>query len=431
MPNQNQEILFYLPITKQWLEQYALVHFQQGTSYRGVIYSFETLFDLKRSIGWCHNVIHNASDKAKLLQANEDLSKIAISANDEVFDGAKPILTSVCTNSLYCPLLLKSDDRKAETWESVLKKLMNEHGYNPHSCILDGSNSLQAGHKQALENATIIYDTFHITSDFKDMKRFVNNQLKSAKTNLNTINGKLEKAKDAQKIQKLKNQKSYAQSKYNKALNLYQKVSTLDSWFQHDILKVAGYDYQTRYDLLQFIAKELELVEKQMPHRIQPVRKALQAKADKILGFVKNLEDELIAYADILKCDVYWLWKLCYAQRYDKNGNAYYQYILPIIKRLKHKFYETENAVIAIMNEIEKASSVVENLNGRIRKFLMNHIHVSQDILDLLRLVINHREFERSRCEHRQGKSPSQVLHKQDHKHWLEMLGYKLFKQAA
>ena len=168
-----------------------------------------------------------------------------------------------------------------------------------------------------------------------------------------------------------------------------------------------------------------------MPHRIQPVRKALQAKADKILGFVKNLEDELIAYDDILKCDVYWLWKLCYAQRYDKNGNAYYQYILPIIKRLKHKFYETENAVIAIMNEIEKASSVVENLNGRIRKFLMNHIHVSQDILDLLRLVINHREFERSRCEHRQGKSPSQVLHKQDHKHWLEMLGYKLFKQAA
>ena len=208
-------------------------------------------------------------------------------------------------------------------------------------------------------------------------------------------------------------------------------LSTLDSWFQHDILKVAGYDYQTRYDLLQFIAKELELVEKQMFHRIQPVRKTLQAKADKILGFVKNLEAELIAYADILNCDVYWLWKLCYAQRYDKNGNAYYQHIFPIIKRLKHKFYETENTVIAIMNEIEKASSVVENLNGRIRKFLMNHIHVSQDILDLLRLIINHREFERSRCEHRQGKSPSQVLHKQDHQHWLEMLGYKLFKQAA
>jgi len=431
MPNQNQEILFHLPITKQWLEQCALVHFQQGTSYRGITYSFETLFNVKRSIGWCHNIVYNAAGKAQALQKAEDLSKIEVSANDEVFDGSKPILTSVCTSSLYCPLLKKSDDRKAETWEAELKELILNHSYDPHSFILDGSNSLQAGHKQALESATIIYDTFHITSDFKDMKRFVNNQLKSATTNLNTITEKLQKAKQAQKILKLKRQKSVAQRKYNKALELYQTIATLDSWFQYDILKVAGYDYQTRYDLLQFIAYELENVEKEMSHRIEPVRKTLQNKADKILGFVKNLEAELISYANLLECDVYWLWKLCYAQRYDRNGSHYYQYIAPIVKRLKHKFYEIENTVTAIMNEIEKASSLVENLNGRIRKFLMNHIHASQEILDLLRFVINHREFERSRCEHREGKSPAQVLQQQGHAHWLEMLGYKLFKQAA
>jgi len=93
--------------------------------------------------------------------------------------------------------------------------------------------------------------------------------------------------------------------------------------FQHDILKVAGYDYQSRYDLLQFIASELQKVEKEMTHRIQPVRKTLQNKADKILGFVKNLEVELVAYANLLECDVYWLWKLCYAQRYDKHRSVY------------------------------------------------------------------------------------------------------------
>ena len=376
-------------------------------------------------------MIHKASDTAQLLQKAEDLSNINISANDEVFDGAKPILTSVCTKSLYCPLLKKSDDRKAETWATTLKALNNYHGYNPHSCILDGSSALQAGHKLALQDTTIIYDTFHITSDFKDMKRFVSNQLKSAKTNLNTVIEKLEKAKQERKIQKLKHQKTYAQQKYNKALALYQCIATLDSWFQHDILTVAGYDYQTRYDLLQFIATELELVEKRMAHRIQPVRKTLQKNADKILGFVKNLETELVAYAELLGCDVYWLWKLCYAQRYDKNASSYYQYIHPIMKRLKHQFYDIENTVITIMHDIEKASSVVENLNGRIRKFLMNHIHVSQDVLDLLRLIINHREFERSRCQHRHRKSPAQVLYEHEHPHWLEMLGYKLFKQAA
>ena len=88
---------------------------------------------------------------------------------------------------------------------------------------------------------------------------------------------------------------------------MYQIIATLDSWFQYDILKVAGYDYQTRYDLLQFIASELGKVEKEMPHRMQPVRKTLQTKADKILGFVKNLETELSSHADMLSCDVYWL----------------------------------------------------------------------------------------------------------------------------
>ena len=88
------------------------------------------------------------------------------------------------------------------------------------------------------------------------------------------------------------------------------------------------------------------------------------------------------------------------------------------------------------MCEIEKASSVVENLNGRIRKFIMNHIHVSQESLNLLRFILNHREFERSRCDHREGKSPAEVLLSirmkvNGHDHWLEQLGYKLFKQAA
>ena len=83
------------------------------------------------------------------------------------------------------------------------------------------------------------------------------------------------------------------------------------------------------------------------------------------------------------------------------------------------------------MNEIEKASSVVENLNGRVRRFLRNHIHVSQEILELFRFIINSSVFERSRCAHRHGKSPSEVLHDKPHQHWLELLGYKLFKQAA
>ena len=81
----------------------------------------------------------------------------------------------------------------------VLKYIMNEHNCNTHSCILNGSNSLQAEHRQAehrqakhrqakhrqaLEKSSIIYDNFHMKKDVKDMKHFVNTQFKSTKKNL-------------------------------------------------------------------------------------------------------------------------------------------------------------------------------------------------------------------------------------------------------
>lgn len=430
MPTRNDKILFHLPVTKQWLEQYALVHNQFGVSYRDIKYGLKTLLDVKRSVGWVHNVLHDAVNKANDLNDAEDLSKINVSANDELFDHQKPILASVCTNSLYCPILKKTTDRKATTWEAVLSDAI-QNGYNPSSVILDGLGSLHAGHQLALKDVNIIYDTFHIIKDLNDLKRFVSNRLKSAKTNLNTIMDKLERAKKDEKITFLESQFTTADTAYYQALELYRNISELCSWIQHDILQVAGYDFNTRLALLNFIADQFQQLEPQMEHRIKPVRRALQNNAEKLLGFVKDLEDELIEYANELNCDVYWLWKICYAQKFSKNNASYYLYIAEVKSRLKHHFYQIEQTVIRIMNEIEKASSVVENLNGRIRKFLNNHIHVGQGMLDLLRFILNHREFERSRCEHRQGKSPAEVLYEKQHDHWLEMLGYKLFKQAA
>ena len=67
MPTQNSEILFHLPITKKWLEQYVLFNHQFGLSYRDVKYGLETLFDTDRSVWWIHNIINNAANTATQL----------------------------------------------------------------------------------------------------------------------------------------------------------------------------------------------------------------------------------------------------------------------------------------------------------------------------------------------------------------------------
>lgn len=430
MPTKPDKTLFNLPVSKQWIEQYAIVQHQDGVSLRGILDGLKALLDVKRSIGWAQYVVNNAAHTAKKLNENEDLSGIKVSANDELFQGSKPILSAICTNSLYCPLLKKTDNRTAITWERELNTIIPK-GYNPHSVILDGLSSLHAGHKLALGDIHIIYDTFHVLQDMHDLKRFARYRQQSTTTNLNTINTRLDKTKQPDKIKNLKKQHKVALAANQSAKYVYETIATLASWLNHDILVVAGDDYKTRKMLLKFISDSLLDIEEYMPHRIKPVRTTLENKADKILGFVKTLEDELELYANELNCDVYWLWQICYAQRFNKDKSNYYNHIAKAKSRLKHNFYHIEQSVIAIMNEIEKASSVVENLNGRVRKFLRSHIHVSQEMLDLFRFIINSSVFNRSRCEHRHGKSPSEVLNDKPHQHWLELLGYKLFKQAA
>ena len=430
MPINLDKPLFYLPITKDWLEQYVLLHNKSGESYRDIKSNLKTLTDVKRSIGWVHDVIDKNVIKAQVFNKTEDLSPIVVTANDELYDHNRPILSAICTVSLYSPLMLKVSQRDAETWAIALWELADK-GYAPHSVILDGLLSLHAGHELGLEDVRIIYDIFHMLQALMKLRRCTGNRVKSAKSNLAEIQARLKKARIGKKSVNYTKQQSVAKRNVTQALSLHETVTTLCSWMQHDILVVPGVRYQDRLDLLLFVSEEFQNIEAKLPNKIKPIRKSLQKNAEKLLGFVKNLEDELEMYASEIGCDVYWLWEICRLQRYSKTCASYYQKAVKAHSRFGNRFRDIENNVIAIMNDIEKASSVVENLNGRIRKFLRNHIHVSQGQLDLLRFIMNHTPFERSRCEHRHRKSPSEVLHGKDHKHWLEMLGYKIFKLVA
>jgi hypothetical protein len=108
MPTQTDKILFNLPVTNQWLEQYALFHHTQlGASYRDITDSFNILFDFKGSVGLVHDILYKHNQTVQSFHQNEDLSKIKVIANDEMLNKNKPVLTWVCTNSLYLPTITK------------------------------------------------------------------------------------------------------------------------------------------------------------------------------------------------------------------------------------------------------------------------------------------------------------------------------------
>ena len=95
--------------------------------------------------------------------------------------------------------------------------------------------------------------------------------------------------------------------------------------------------------------------------------------------------------------------------------------------KLGAKFLPLQQAVRAVMNDTTRASSLVENLNSRLRNHFFLRRELGNGYLDLLRFFLNHRRFQRSRRHERVGRSPAELLNGQRLPHWLELLGFQQF----
>ena len=79
---------------------------------------------------------------------------------------------------------------------------------------------------------------------------------------------------------------------------------------------------------------------------------------------------------------------------------------------------------------VVRASSLVENLNSRLRNYFFLRRHLGEDDLVLLQFFLNHRRYLRSEHPERVGKSPTELLTGEPHRHWLELLGYAPYARS-
>ena len=82
----DDEVLFHLPVTKNWLYQLILgLVLICHSSYRGVVELFRDLFDTPISIGTVHNRLEAAASTAVEINQSQDLSGIKVGLQDEIF----------------------------------------------------------------------------------------------------------------------------------------------------------------------------------------------------------------------------------------------------------------------------------------------------------------------------------------------------------
>lgn len=424
----DEQVLFYLPVTKAWLRQLALgiVLISHGAT-RSVVEIFRDLLDFPISVGGVHNIITAAINAARDLQKSESLGNVKVGAHDEIFQARAPVLVGIDAHSTYCYLLAHEAARDADTWGVRLLEL-SDKGLRPDRTVADGGLGLRAGQALAWPDTPCDGDVFHAEMEFGRMASYQENRAWGALTVEDEMKRKMLRAKRQGKGNKYSRRMALASEKARVAVELADTLAILSSWLRNDIFAIGPMDYPTRRSLLDFVIEELRAREPIESHRIRPLRVMLEHHGKALLAFAMQTDEKLEAYALKSKLPVSLLRELLGAL--CNEGDATADTAL-IRNRMADSFPSAETAVRSILDEVVRASSLVENFNSRLRNYFFLRKSIGPDYLILLRFFLNHRRFLRSECPQRVGKSPAELLTGNPHPHWLEMLGYRRFRRAA
>jgi hypothetical protein len=424
-PPADSRVLFYLPVTEAWLRRLIVALLLIcHSSYRGVYELLRDLFHCPRSLGYIHGVARAAMDRARGLNGQQRLAGVGIGAHDELFQTRQPVLVGVDVASTYCYLLSVEAHRDAVTWGVRLLELQ-ERGFAPQAIIGDGGLGLQAGQDLALPDIPRRGDVFHVLHEVGPLVTFLENrayQALEACAKLEHRQARHEHRqgrRDARMAQRLR----YARPAAAAAVALADDMATLAGWLRHDILALAGPCHAQRRALYDFVVAELQARAPQCPHRLNPLCTYLVNQRDAVLAFAQQLDADLGAVAEDFQVPGDVVRTLLHVQEMDWRDRRRGPAEAALRQQLRGRFYELSAAVAAVARRTVRASSVVENLNSRLRNYFFLRRHLGPDYLHLLQFFLNHRRFLRSEHPERVDQSPAELLTGQAHGHWLELLG--------
>ena len=272
-------------------------------------------------------------------------------------------------------------------------------------------------------------DVFHAERDLGKLAFFLENRAAGCSTVRQKLERKMERAKKRGQGQSLSRKLAYTRQAEDQAIELAEDIRTLTDWMQNDILSPAGPDLQSRRELYDFVVGQLRDRENLCLHRIGPVRHMLENHRDNLLAFVGVLDERFAEISARFNVPLFLVHAICELQNLDENLPRYWQQQARLRKKLRDKFDRIKTAVRETLAETPRASSIVENLNSRLRNYFFLRRHIGNDYLHLLRFFLNHRRFQRSDRSERIGKSPAELLNAQTHPHWLELLGFERFSR--
>ena len=426
----DDQVLFHLPVTKNWLRQAALgLTLICHSSYRGVHEFYRDLLNVNMSVGTVHNIVHDAIDKARPHNRAQNLANVRIAGLDEIFQKRQPVLVGADIHSTYCFLLSAEEQRDGDTWALRLMECQ-DRGFAPDATVADFGTGIRAGQKRAMPGTPCRGDVFHARHELTPVITFLENRAYDTIT----AHDKLERKKTKMQQQSRHDQRGQlaalsrkvaaVAAEQVKAITLADDIAVLARWLGADVLAVSALPYAERCALFDFIVAELHARVPQCPHRLGPVCTLLKNHRDQLLAFALQLDEDLAKLAAEFEVPIAIVRELLDLQTLDKRQPLRWQKEAALRQQLRGRFHPIEQAVRALSQQVVRASSIIENINSRLRNYFFLRRELGSGYLELLQFFLNHRRFLRSEHPERVDKSPAELLTGQPHPHWLEMLGY-------
>jgi hypothetical protein len=345
--------------------------------------------------------------------------KVVFYLSDEIFAIRTPILVTIDAQSTAMLKIELASDRSAKTWETHFKAL-GAHRFHSLGMASDRGVGLKAGYQAACKDGFWVCDQFH---EFQELFNRCHQLERQA---YRAIAGEHEAA------EKFANAKS--EVNLNKRLETYEKAKkacehAIERYDQLDVLlcmlsetlhlcsnsgrlrTVAG----VRSDLTLILNLiEEEVNDDKLPKLLKPIRSHID---DLLVPFrqVEQIHADLLEsmpeqIADALARS----WHHDH-QSYQSHGKKkhYHQreceYWLNFSEGLlDERFDEFKALVFEKLDQIVKASSLVEMVNSLIRPYLNSSKgQLTQETLNLIMFYHNHRRYKGGR---RQGKAPMELL---------------------
>jgi hypothetical protein len=425
------DFLFWLPVTKSWIKQATLgLALTCKGSERGIVQFFHDHLDYRPSTGTVHNILTGAVAAARTQNAAVDLRHVRIGALDEIFQAGRPVLVGADVDSTYCFLLNQEERRDADTWAIRLLELA-DRGFKPQGTVADFASGLRAGVAQALPGTSWFGDVFHAMMNLTKALGILENRAYRAIAHRSSLQSKQTRKRRRSRSQdaSFSRRIAYAQSAEREALARIDEATILADWLRHDILAVAGPCYSDRQALYDFVVAELR-------QRLDPAGDAckrigtlLHNHRDNLLAFAKQLDRDLDTLAQQFKVGPDLLRELLQHLTGNPKHPDYWKRDAQFHQRTHGHLHQLKQAVQKLHRRTVRASSVIENINSRLRGYFSLRRHLGSGYLELLQFYLNHRLFPRSDRPERVGKSPCELLTGQEHPHWLELLGYQRFER--